>query len=268
MLLSHASQDCYDDCLSVFKNHPVLLLYPACATAVCLLISAGILFATDSVELLRSIRIRDEIDIPKASGVVVAGLYFANIFVAAFFNAALTAAALNLLRGKDVTFMGGIRVAVKRLPTITQWVLVSGTVGWLMRGSYRLGSLLDDSETGVAPMSGLGLRLGFVGNIAWAFATMFVIHAIVVEDVGVIEAVKHSAGVFKKRWGRATTSFVGFGILMIVIGIPGTILVGIAPYLGGVAGSVVLFVGVAWLVVTGLSTPLFARFGTPPCTSS
>ena len=117
--------------------------------------------------------------------------------------------------------------------SILAWALVSATVGIILQ-------ILRE-------------RAGFIGQIAaslvggaWGLVTFFVVPILVLEDKGVVDAIKDSTSLIRKTWGE---TIIGSGSIMLVfiiigvigfVGVLATMLLG-SPAIFGVA--LVLFIG-------------------------
>jgi hypothetical protein len=102
-------------------------------------------------------------------------------------------------------------------------------------------------------------RFGIVGTIvarlvglAWQLVTFLVVPILVLEDLGVGDALKRSKDLFKKTWGENVIGQFGLGAVGFLLALPGLILVGIGAAIG-TAGLIVLgTVGVVWLIVSAV----------------
>ncbi len=245
-MLGTGNQVTLGHCVSTLKSNPRLVWFPVLSTFLCLAVSAAILIPTDAVDFLSQIKIGwGRTRIPTGAGVVCAVLFFANHFIVLFFSASLSATSLRILRGKEATFADGVRMVIKRLPSLALWALISGTVGWILRGASAGFDLFERRTGTMTPLS-------FLSDTAWHLATMFVVPAIIVEDSSTVDALKHSAETFKRRWGESAFGFFGFGMFFGLAAIPGPALATLGSWVGGSAGSLLLLAGVAWVVVTGV----------------
>ena len=151
---------------------------------------------------------------------------FLSSAIVIFFNAALIAAALERLRGGDPNIASGLRAASAHLPQILAWALITVIVTLLLRALRRYGFA--------------GQIAALIGGAVWGFATFFVIPVLVSEGVGPIEAIKRSASLFRRTWGRQAVSSFGFGIITIVAVViavlPALLLFAVHPVLGIAAG--------------------------------
>lgn len=168
--------------------------------------------------------------------------YFLAAFVVVFFNVALVSCAMLRLDGGNPTFSYGIKMASSRLKYITEWALLSATVGLVLQAiSSRSGALGK-------------IVIGLVG-FAWSVATYFVIPIIAFEQVGPLQAIKRSASVLKNSWGEALISNLGVGLIFFALALPGLI-----PLIIGfiVGGSMAIIVGVIIAVVYWLCIAVLA----------
>ena len=92
------------------------------------------------------------------------------------------------------------------------------------------------------------IALEIVGGI-WEFLTFFVVPVLVSENVGPFGAIKRSAGLVRKTWGRQITSNFGFMIIyLIAVGIaivPAFLLGLILPIAGIVTGLITVSIAMA-----------------------
>jgi hypothetical protein len=188
--------------------------------------------------------------------------YLVSYFVVIFFNTALVSCVNARLQGKEMSVVEGLRNALNHFTSILAWALVSATVGIILQ-------LLRE-------------RAGFIGQLAaslvggaWGLVTFFVVPILVLEDKGVVDAIRESTTLIRKTWGE---TIIGSGSIMLVfiiigvvgfIGVLATMLIG--PAVFGVA--LVLFIGLVIILavvaaamqgifVTALYT--YARTGTVP----
>lgn len=160
--------------------------------------------------------------------------YLVSYFVVIFFNTALVSCAYAQLQGRKLSVGGGISNALSHFTSILGWALVSATVGVILH-------LLRE-------------RAGFIGQVAsaiaggaWGLVTFFVVPILVLEDKGVVDAIKESTSLIRKTWGE---SIIGAGSIMLVF-----LLIGIAGFFGVIA---TLFLGS--MTVFGIALVLFIAF--------
>lgn len=141
--------------------------------------------------------------------------YVCSFFVIYFFNAALVDFVVTRLRGGEPTLRDSFREAASCLPQIAMWAIVSATVGIMFR-------IIED-------------RAGFLGKVAaslagvgWTLVTFFVVPMIVIERKGALEAVSDSKDLFGKTWGEQVASGVGYGLIGLLLAIPGIVIAALA----------------------------------------
>jgi membrane-anchored glycerophosphoryl diester phosphodiesterase (GDPDase) len=137
--------------------------------------------------------------------------YVVSYFVAIFFNTALITCVHSLLQGRETSITEGLSNAVRHIGPILAWAIVAATVGVILRA-------IQD-------------RAGFLGRIAisivggiWSLVTIFVVPVLVLEDKGVVDAVKESVALFRKTWGESVVGSVSIGVIfgaIVVVGLIG-----------------------------------------------
>lgn len=137
--------------------------------------------------------------------VVAVALAFCSTAVVVFFNAALVAATMERLRGGDPNVVSGLRAATARMPQILAWALIAAVVAVLLRALRERGGIG-------------GAIASAIGGMAWDFATFLVVPVLVAEGVGPIEAIRRSASLLRRTWGRQVTASFGFAIVTLVAG--------------------------------------------------
>lgn len=136
--------------------------------------------------------------------------YFINSTVIIFFNMALIHCTFKILNGGQADIADGIGFSLSRLQLVLSWALVSTTIGIILR-------IIEDKHDIVA-----NIVTGLFGML-WSLATFLVIPVMAYENLGVSQAIKRSASLFKSTWGQrvgASFSFtiIGF-IFFIAIGV-------------------------------------------------
>lgn len=175
--------------------------------------------------------------------------YLVNYSIVIFFNVALVAAASDRLAGGSATINYGLQVAWSRKGKILQWALLASTVGILLRAlEERLGWLGR-------------LVTRFIG-VAWAMATFFVVPLLAAEDVGPAEALVRSGELFTETWGEQLAGGFSFGLIFVLLALPGAAL----PFLLGEGfGSTGVVIGAIlmifyWLLLSVVSAAVQGIF--------
>jgi Family of unknown function (DUF6159) len=189
-------------CLEVLRNDKKLVIFPLLSGISCLIVLASfaIPLAVIKPAFLHAL-MDDDVNFKQAPiwfWVVLFAFYFVNYFVIYFFNAALVHCALFHFRGLPVTATDGLQAAVRRLPELLAWSLVSATVGLILR-------LIENANDKFG-----GLVSTIIGG-AWSVVTYFVVPVLVVEGVGPFQAIGRSAKVLYRTWGEAIGGHAGVG---------------------------------------------------------
>jgi len=138
-------------------------------------------------------------------GYVVGFLYYLVLYsLVFFFNTALVGATMIRLDGGDPTISDGLNIAFKKMGAILQYAAIAATVGMLLRA--------------------LEERAGFIGRIvigliglSWTLATFLTVPVLVTKEVSAIDAVKESAGLFRRTWGEQVVANAGIGLATFLI---------------------------------------------------
>ncbi len=213
------------------------------------------------------------------SGVYVGAFlsYMVIAIITVFWNAAIIASAHErLTAGTNPSFSYGIKQAMKCLPQIVIWGLISGTVGLIITAFQSM----QQSDNLVVSI--FGHIASFIVQVAWWIATFFVVPMIVLDNIGVGESMSKSPELFKQTWGEDVVSTTGTGIinilvclLIVVICLPLFALgeigsgLGILVMFAGIAISVLFFsaceavnrVSLYYFAKTGESPPLAQKYG-------
>jgi hypothetical protein len=160
--------------------------------------------------------------------------YLVSYFVVIFFNTALISCANAKLQGSDMSVGEGLSNALAHFTSILGWAIVSATVGIIL-------NLLRE-RGGVAGK----IASALVGG-AWGLVTFFVVPVLVLEDKGVVDAIKESTALIRKTWGE---TIIGSGSIMLVF-----FIIGIVGFIGVLAtlllGSFAIF-GIALVLFIAL----------------
>lgn len=170
---------------------------------------------------------------------ILFAFYIVAAFVTIFFNAALVHAADERLQGGDPTLGSALRGAGNRVGRILPWAIVSATVSIVLRAiEERFG--------------GLGRLVAGLAGMAWSLVTYLVIPILVVEDIGVVDAIKRSGSLFRRTWGENVAAQFGFGLLGFVASLLGIAIAVIGVTAGGVLGILGLVIGALWIVLVAV----------------
>ena len=171
--------------------------------------------------------------------VLIVVAYLALAMVQTYFLAGLVAGADQRLRGQDSSLRGALEIANSRLHRLLPWAVVTATVTMILQAIEERFGLVG---TIVARLVGL----------AWQLVTFLVVPILVLEDLGVGDALKRSKDLFKKTWGENVIGQFGLGMVGFLLTLPGLLLIGIGVAVG-TAGLIVLgALGVIWLLVSAV----------------
>lgn len=165
--------------------------------------------------------------------------YFATYFIGTFFNAAIIACAMKRMRGLNPTMRDGLSEALAALHLIFAWSVVSATVGVVLR-------MLEDR----APWL-MRLLLSFVGML-WSVATFLVVPVLVVEGKGPFAAIGESAQLLKQTWGEQLIGNFSFGLVFMLLALPGIGIVVLGALAGLPAGIPLIVAGFIYFVLLGV----------------
>jgi hypothetical protein len=173
------------------------------------------------------------------SYVVMFVIYVILAFVTIFFNAALIHGANERLSGGDPTVRSALRGAWSRVDRILPWALVSATVSVILQAIRE--------------------RAGFIGKLAasfaglaWSLVTYLVLPILVIEGIGVGDAVRRSGTLFKRTWGENVAAQMGFGLLGFLAALLVVPVIAVTAAIGGVVFIVGLMSAVVWLLFLGV----------------
>jgi hypothetical protein len=171
--------------------------------------------------------------------VLIVVAYLALAMVQTYFLAGLVAGADQRLRGQDSSLRSALDIANSRLHRLLPWAVVTATVTRLLQAIEERFGIIG---TIVARLVGL----------AWNLVTFLVVPILVLEDLGVGDALKRSKDLFKKTWGENVIGQFGLGAVGFLLMIPGLILIGIGVAIG-TAGIIVFgAIGVIWLLASAV----------------
>jgi hypothetical protein len=139
--------------------------------------------------------------------VVLAVAYLVLAFITIFFNSAIVHAANERMSGGDPTVGSALAGASGRIGRILPWAIVSATVSYTIRQLQERAGIF-------------GAIFGFLGGLAWSAVTFLVLPILVIEDIGVVDAVKRSAALLRNAWGEGLAGNVGMGIIGFIAMVP------------------------------------------------
>jgi len=233
----------------VLKQDKELLLFPLLSAICCVLVlasfAAPVLAMTDWQAAGEHMTSSAAQTLAASDGHFSAGqalqmlvlflFYCCNYFVIIFFNAGLIACARIRMEGGDPTVGDGLRAAWARLPAIAGWAVLAATVGMLLRMIEERSNLVGRIVAGLL-------------GVAWSLTSFLVVPILVIENDGPISALQRSAGLLKKTWGEQIIGNFSFGLIFVLLALPGALFVGLGVAAHSIAllvVSIVYFVGIA-----------------------
>ncbi len=206
----------------VVGDAPGLIVVIAAGLVVYAAISAGLFYAILG-------RLPDGHDFTFPHDLIAIPILMAGSAASSYANFVVTAVADRRLRGEPATVRDGIAVANRRLGRLVAWTAVSLGVGLVVQ------VLAERIKVG-------GLIARWLLGMAWGLATTFVVPILVLEDVGVGDAVRRSAATFKAKWGETVVADAGVGSAVMIALIPLAVVAGAVAI---VSTTAAILVGVA-----------------------
>lgn len=151
--------------------------------------------------------------------------YLTTSFVIVFFNTALVCCALIRFGGGNPTLGDGLNAALARLPQILGWVLLTATVGIILRQIEERVPLIGK------------IAVSFIG-MAWAVVTFMVVPVLAAEKLGPFAAVKRSASLLRKTWGESLAGQVSLSAVQFVFMLPVILALVAAGFFAGATNTV------------------------------
>jgi len=171
--------------------------------------------------------------------VLIVIAYLALAMVQTYFLAGLVAGADQRLRGHDSTLKSALEIANSLLHRLLPWAVVTATVTMVLQAIEERFGIIG---TIVARLVGL----------AWNLVTFLVVPILVLEDLGVGDALKRSKDLFKKTWCENVIGQFGLGFVGMLLALPGIALIAIGAALGTAGLIVVGGVGVVLLIASAV----------------
>ena len=165
-------------------------------------------------------------------------MYVALAFVTIFFNAAIIGTAMKRLKGEDASLKDGLALARQHVGKIFVWALITATVGMILRTLQERAGLLGR------------IVIGLIG-VAWNVITFFVVPVLLYEPVGVPDAIKRSASIFRQRWGEQFIGNATIGLAIFLVAIPIVLVGGLITAAMPIVGVPLLVIAIGVLMAVG-----------------
>ena len=192
-------------------------------------------------------------DGPRSGSALLSGAVLGTLLmsVSMFFEGALVAGAYQRMSGGDPTLRSAMNDSAHRIHALIGWAVINVAVGTLIRVIQ---------ERAWCPVK----LVGFLGALAWEFATFLTVPAIIIDFENPPGAIRRSALHVRNTWGENITAHLGFGVIAVVVLLPAIFLPpALAAALGtfGVVIGAVVFGASVLTVIVGL-TALTAYYKT------
>jgi hypothetical protein len=222
---------------NVLRQDREMLLLPVLSalSSIALLVVVFFAMFADDLQVLRD---GGELAPPTTGEYIVLGLVaYLLTFITIFFNVAQIRAADDRMAGGDPTLRSAISDATKHLWAIAPWALVSMVVSMVLRAIEERAGWIGKIAAGL-----LGL--------AWALITYLVLPILVLEGIGVREAIARSKELFLETWGETVSGELGMSLVAFVavlVPLPFLLLIGGGgrPVMAGIA----IALGLGWLLL-------------------
>ena len=187
------------ECWHIFKADKEMLLFPALAFLINILIS--ILF------ILPSLTIPDTEFNERFNSHIGQFLFFMWLLIVYFIitlsNVAVVYCTTLRLKGQNPTLKDGLIAALKNVHKVALWSLIITLVSYILEKVRNRFPSIN--------------KLIRYSRIAISLATFFVVPVIVIEKKGVIPSIKRSAELFIKTWGETAIGKYGIGMFFAVV---------------------------------------------------
>jgi len=155
-----------------------------------------------------------------------------------FFNSILVDMVLKKISGLNASFSESTGVVLSKIVSILGYAFIASTVGVILSVIRDKGGLL-------------GKIFAFFGGMAWNLATFFVVPILVTQNIGPIQAIKKSGGLFKSTWGEQVVGNFTIGGATVLLMIPIMIVTTAIIVAGAAVDSLLIIIlGAALMVVS------------------
>ncbi|WP_457558917.1 DUF6159 family protein [Candidatus Harpocratesius sp.] len=227
----------------VIKKDKELLLYPLLSSFFSLLYSVALLVPSIIIPILKATNPDYSALIGTTQYIFVFITYLGLAFISTFFNVCVVYTAKVRFEGKNAKFGESLGFAIKRIPTIFMWSLLSATVGLFF---YFLDNLAQ--SLGKAGQIIVSILRGILGML-WSILTIFVVPAMVYYNLSPFKAIKKSTQTLKKTWGESILRYYGLGALRFLFVFLGIIIAGVLLFLFYQLGITIILIIVGALFV-------------------
>ncbi len=225
----------------VVKQDKEMLLFPLLSGFFSVIFFILMLFPSVISKLIENVKV-DEV----YGYLLVFLTYLGLAFISTFFSVATVYTVKTRFDGENASFLESIKFSFSKIHLIFMWSLVSATVGLILKLIEEVAEKSGDTMKFV--LSGVRVVLG----MAWAIVSIFVVPAMVYNNVGPIDALKNSGSAIKKTWGESLVRVYGLGFIQGLMFLLGILVFGGIGYLLRSADVMVLvglgFIGFIYLL--------------------
>ena len=237
---------------SVIRQDKEMLAFPLLAGIFSLLFAIALIYPTIIVAFMKQSATSEGVGVAltMVDYAILFVTYLGLSFIATFFSVCVVFTTKTRFEGGDATFMDSIRFAMSKVHLIFAWAIVSATVGMILR-------FLDQAaeRAGAVGKIVIGIITAILG-LMWSLITIFVVPAMVYDDVGPIQAIKRSVATLKSTWGESLIRHYGLGFIQFLFFLLGIGLsVGAFMLLGGM-GTIGPIIAISFAVIYFLALVL------------
>jgi len=208
---------------SVLREDPQLLVFPAVATSLTLVLGA----LSFALSISHGGGSGNEKDVIFFASLVSA---YPITFVSLYCGVALAAVLAGRLDGKSMSAHDGWMAARERIGIIAAWTLVVCTIGAALRVIERYVPL------------GAKIVVAIV-DLSWTLATMFAVPVLAYENLGPIDVLRRSSSIFRQRWGTQIGGTVAISVGSVLLYLPFIALLVVGAATAGTTGTLLVILG-------------------------
>lgn len=208
-----------------------MLLFPLLSGVFSVIFFIAMLFPSIISKLIENSKVDESYTL-----VMVFLSYLGLAFISTFFSVATVYMTKKRFAGEDSTFFESIKFAFSKFFLIFLWSVVSATVGLILK-------LVEDAaKKSGGPIKYVLYGIRAIFGMAWAIVSVFVVPAMVYNNVGPIDALRQSASAVRKTWGESLARVYGLGFVQFLFILLGVLVFGGLLYFFRFLDSYVLFV--------------------------
>ncbi len=184
---------------------------------------------------------------------IIAGLFVATLGTT-FINVVVVFCATDRIEGRRPDVRAAFTSAWGRRGVIVRWTVLA----------FAVGSVLRVIERRTGPL-GAGI-FGLLGALAWGAATLLVEPVLAYEGLGPVTAVRHSAGLVRRRFGPVAKTALGFGglfaawlLVFCAVVIVGIVLIASSQPLLGIPVTALGALGVVAFIQVGITAGTYVQ---------